>query len=276
MTGMLAQQYIPDSLILDWGPPPALPERALPKQWGANYWWSPIAGLECREFKVITTIDGDPATPESIHAYKTRVGKAHETYTRPGMVAAQFEHESIGYAPLEFPAPRNIRYRAHVVSIDPFRKQVSLRDGENIPYERVISTVPLPALRAMVDAAVLTPFDVLNFRSTPIYVVEKKEYVRARDYVWVDYRTAGSAYRATTHLDGSLHLEYAEPPRGALSKKLLPGRIYDVNHTRALVHELSLLNIHCFGRYARWDSDELLHQTDADLKRWATLVGLYV
>lgn len=275
MTGMIAQQHVPYSLILDWGPPPALVERALPKQWGANYWWKPIAGMACEEFDVFTTIDNSRATPEAIHAYKTRVGKAQETYTRPGMVASQFEYQAKGYAPLEFPSPTNIRYKSHVVRIDPFRRHVCLRDGSLVKYEKLISTIPLPALRAMVDAAVLSSFDTVRFQASPIYVVEKKDAFKPRASMSVDYRTTGPAYRATAHRDGSLHLEYSDTPSGEMSKKLIPGRIYDTPYARPLVAEMALMDIYCFGRYARWDSDELLHQTDEDIQIWAGTLNMY-
>ena len=190
------------------------------------------------------------------------------------MVAAQFEYQAKGFSPLEFPEPQRIRYKAHVVSIDPFRRQVSLRDGDVVKYEKLISTIPLPALRTMVDAAVLVPFDSVRFQSAPIYVVEKKNTFRPRSSMSVDYRTTGPAYRATAHRDGALHLEYFEPPTGAVAKKLLPGRIYDTPYAKPLVKEMALLDIYCFGRYARWDSDELLHQTDEDLRAWATAMNL--
>jgi protoporphyrinogen oxidase len=44
---------------------------------------------------------------------------------------------------------RNITFGSEAVSIDPQRRTVSTRSGETLPYERLVSTLPLPRLLAI-------------------------------------------------------------------------------------------------------------------------------
>lgn len=275
MVGTIAQRHVPHALILDWGPPPL--GTFTPQQWGAIYWWRPIADIACYAFPVRTTIDGQPPTEDGILAYKRRVGKGIEVQTRREALTAQFTLHSTGYAPLDFPLPTRIRYRAMVLDIDMAAHILRLKAGHTYRYNHLISTIPLPSLLALRSGpAMYDPaFDAvgnMDFGSQNIFVTVEPSPVITQ-VMEVDYQTTGEAYRVTRHLDGTLHHEFAfpaPPTRTVLrSKRLIPGRIYDSPYVPVLVRALQAYDVQCFGRYARWDSDELLHMTDADIAEWA-------
>lgn len=269
--GLVAQRHLPDAMILDWGPPPKHPTPVA--QWGAIYWWEPIADIPCQSFEVLTTIDDGVPTPDAILAYKRRVGKGVEVQTRPDAVARQFQLKSKGYRPAEIVKPRRITYRAQVLHVRPFDQEVELSNGTRYRYKSLISTIPLPALLKMLPPHAVTRWDVpnLEFRSRPIYVSVSPGGGLPATYMHVNYLTGPTgAYRETKHLNGDVHREYSDPWHSDLpTRKLVPGRIYDHVEAVPLVEWLEDIGIHCFGRYARWDSDELLHMTDADLRDFA-------
>jgi len=272
MVGRVAQRYMPDALILDWGPPPVATPR--PQTFGAIYWWEPVADLPCVQFQVLTTIDGETPTPEGIRAYKERVGKGFEVQTRPDAVARQFQPLSHGYAPTSFPAPTRIMYRARVERIDPDARMLHMANGDTYLYSHLVSTIPLPALLKMFPFDAVDQFEHIEFRSRPIFVTVAPDDHEARTVLQVNYSTTRNAYRETRHLDGSTHREYASAPMHTELpvKKLVPGRIYDVPQAAELLLHLRGMAIHSFGRYGRWDSDELLHMTDAQLRTFASLL----
>jgi hypothetical protein len=280
MVGIVAQRYVPHALILDWGaPPPTDAPPAPPQQWGAIYWWQAIADIPCFAFPVVTTIDGERATDTGIAAYKSRVGKGIEVQSRPESLALQFRPHSIGFSPVSFPTPTRIQYRAHVTHIDLERRVLYLRNGQYYEFEHLIATIPLPSLLDMCRSSYFETYirhagsDVPAFKAQNIYVTSERP--AGKSTVWsvlrVDYHTRGAPYRTTIHLDGAVHREYTMPPRVSDEtkvKRLIPGRIYDEPDAPLMVRALAAHRVRCFGRYARWDSDELLHITDADIRAW--------
>lgn len=266
MIGRIAQRYIPDALILDWNKAPS--RNTAPPQLGANYLWEPVADILCRRLSVRTTIDGAPATFDSIVSYKHRVGKADEVQTRWQAVSRQFQEESWGYVVSEFPPPTRIQYDAHVVSIDVIRSIIYLKNGDRIKYTYLVSTIPLPALIKM-SRDLIDIYGKIGFPSSPIFVHVMRDDTALAQDIHVDYRTSGDCYRSTRHADGARHDEYLGPVPNLPTKKIVPGRIYDVPESPHLLKEMQqAFNIHCFGRYARWESDELTHMSDALIRAW--------
>ena len=53
---------------------------------------------------------------------------------------------------------------------------------------------------------------------------------------------------------------------GIATRKLVPGKIYPFKHAAWFQNELRQYDIHCFGRYATWDSNELVHHTVRQLR----------
>ncbi|TXH19719.1 MAG: hypothetical protein E6R03_00120 [Hyphomicrobiaceae bacterium] len=267
LTGHLVQRVLPDALILDWNSPAAVP--TVPKMWGAQYLWHPIGGWAHTSCLVHTSIDGHPATPESILKYKTAIGKGVEVISRPDAVAAQFQPEMTGYMLDEIPRPTNIQYQCHVVAVDLDRQRVVTRNGGSYAYDVLVSSIPLPALLRM--ARPIYP-RIPSFRARAVYVMEHTEphATVGEGFLHVNYLTSSPVYRETTRHTGRVHRETLSSDYAMMAaKKLVPGKIWDEPDTPFILDWLRDHNVYCFGRYARWDSDELLHQTDADIRAWS-------
>jgi len=86
--------------------------------------------------------------------------------------------------------------------------------------------------------------------------------------LYVNYLSnpAVEAYRCTDR-NGERHYESLTKFPGLRPQRtLVPGKIYPAPHTAALRAQLERFNIFCFGRYATWTPDELVHQTVADIR----------
>jgi hypothetical protein len=268
LTGRIVQRYLPDALILDQNKAPR--DMSVPQLWGAMYLWEPVADFQCEPFEVRTTIDGHDPTAQGIAAYKARVGKGGELSSRPDNVARQFQPTMTGYTLTRMPAPSRIQHDARVTQVRTDLRCVALGSGEVITYDTLISTIPLPSLISMMEPVLEGSELLLSLTSSPIYIQAVHGMGGAYSDVHVDYRTEGGPYRVTRFQDGTIHAEFTYSP--FFTRKIVPGRIYDTHGPQVArtLANLTSIGIHCFGRYARWDSDELLHTTDAQLRAWAT------
>jgi hypothetical protein len=52
------------------------------------------------------------------------------------------------------------------------------------------------------------------------------------------------------------------------TRKIVPGKIFPNPTTDFILDHLEEKNIFCFGRFARWDPEELLHDTVRHIKKW--------
>jgi hypothetical protein len=220
-------------------------------------------------FPVITHVDGAPATYDSVLAYKTKIGKQQDM--RLHNWAEQFSVQSTGYD-CTFPEPR-IAYDCAVDRIDIVPKLLYLRNGSVMNYDILVSTIPLYALLRMLNISLGVPF-----RYDPIFVKVSDRPPDAPyplNMVYVNYisDTGIAPYRFTDR-DGERHYESLAPMGGSNARKIVPGKIHPNSRTALAVADLAKLNIFCFGRFAAWLPEELIHETYDRIVGWADKMGL--
>ena len=268
ITGQLVQHIIPEAEILDWRPRP--PSR-MTRAFGANYLWEPLEGIPCRSFPVVTHVDGKPPTDEAIIRYKKKIGKMHDIENW-GM---QFVEHTTGYEITQLPEPR-IHWDRRVIRIDGAHRSVQVdgpRGKENWSYSHLISTIPLYALMDMVVVD-FWPADLLMpaLEYKPIFVkvtARPPDAPYPPDTWYVNYLSSEvSPYRVTDR-ETERHYESIVPMSGIPSRRISPGKIYPHAHAAQVVARLQEWGqIQCFGRFARWNPDELVHQTYRDILQW--------
>jgi hypothetical protein len=219
-------------------------------------------------FPVITHVDGSPASRESVMAYKTKIGKSRDMSAN---WAEQFQVQMTGYD-CTFPEPRIDHGRA-VERIDVSRKELHLRNGNVLTYDVLVSTIPLYALLRMLDIVLGVPF-----RYDPIFIKVADRPPDAPypvNIVYVNYLTdpTVSPYRFTDR-EGQRHYESLSPMTGGTCRKIIPGKIHPNIRTVSAVANLERLNIFCFGRFAAWLPEELIHETYERIVGWADRMGL--
>ena len=262
ITGRLVQFQIPDAVVYDWKTEPR--SRVLTRDNGANYLWEPIPGIPCREFTVITHIDGKPATRLSASRYKAKIGKLDDMnfdWER------QFRLEMPGYDFLELP-PSSITYGHRVEFIDPHQRSILFANNVHTTYDYLVSTIPLYALLSLLQWR--QPVGELKYR--PIF---NKQMGRPPDApfpietMYVNYLSDPTVppYRYCDR-DGARHWESIEPFAGAGVRRLAPGKIYAHDEVPDILDRLAHFKIRTFGRYASWNPDELIHETWARIHNW--------
>jgi hypothetical protein len=267
ITGRMVKLVDPTATIYDWGQRPT-GDRGLTRAFGANYLWEPLEGFECAEVEVVTHVDGTPATPASVLAYKRKVFKESDG----GDWGLQFKERTVGYELLAFPDV-DIVYETRVKYIDAERHVVGLQ-ATNGPvreeeYDRLVSTIPLFALLPMTHLGL----DNVDFSYSPIYV---KVSARPPDapfppsVMYVNYLSSPDvpAYRFCDR-GGERHYEGLTTMGVLPTKKLVPGKIRPLPETkrRQIVDYLGEFGIRCFGRYGTWRPDELVHDTWKEIRQ---------
>jgi hypothetical protein len=269
ITGQLVQVVVPSTVILDWRTAET-GHKIQTRRFGANYLWEPLEGLPSIAFPVVTHIDGRPATPESIHLYKVKVGKHYDTILTT-RVSRQFETISTGHDAI-LPDP-TIQFDCAVEKVDLDNRCVYLRSEQRIDYDLLISTIPLYALLRMVDYTPPVPF-----RYDPIHVKiapRPPDAPYPEDTVYVNYITSPTIfpYRVTDR-DGSRHYESLNHMGGLTSRKIVPGKIHPHPYAESIRTKLLAQNVFCFGRFSTWEPKELVHETYRTIRVWADELGL--
>lgn len=267
ITGQMVQLVVPETRLLDWRPADQ-GHRPQTRRYGANYLWKPIPGLPYTQFPVITHVDGAPATKESVVAYKAKIGKPWDIADH---LTPQFAVQTTGYD-CTFPDPK-IEYGRAVQHIRMGHHILELRNGQELSYDILVSTVPLYALLRMVDITLPAPF-----RYDPIFVKVSERPPDAPyppNMVYVNYLSDPSVapYRLTDR-DGSRHYESRTPMSGTTARKVVPGKIHPNSRSADMVRSLANQHIYCFGRYAAWLPEELIHETYDRIVAWAKVLGL--
>jgi len=265
ITGHLVKLRIPSATVLD------AREGATPmtRQYGGNYLWQALQDVPCRSFTVHTTVDGCAPEPGRVQSYKTKIGKGMDDNWRD-----QFRPVVTGFEIVEWPRPLEIFYGCSVRYIDTEAKKVHLISNgamESAGYDILISTIPLPAMLEMVGER------FIPFQSAPIHVTTMQippDAPRRNGDWFVNYISDPSvpAYR-TTDRDGTRHYE-SLAATGIPTKKIHPGKIWPHGRRDYYLDRLRAMDIHCFGRFARWAPEELVHETDEDIIRWANAMDL--
>lgn len=260
--GQLLHTLFPRARVFDWRPaPPNL--NAQPRQFGPQYLWEPIAGLECSSFQVTTHVDGLPGTDASILAYKQKVGKEQDA----GDWRSQFREVMTGWN-VKLP-PSRVEYGKRITSIDRVsRKLVLAHERTEVPYDLLISTIPLYALLSL--AGIPEPSDKLQFR--PIFV--SSDSGLPMDGMYVNYISDPETpvYRVTLR-DSSLHRESLHSIDG-VTIKITPGKIYHHDSVPETLRLLYSYGIKTFGRFASWSPDELAHETFKQAREFGATHGI--
>ena len=261
ITGHLVQFCIPHARVLDWAKPPRQ-GRSLTRMYGANYLWEPLEGIECRKFTVITHVDGAEANYESIRRYKEKIGKTFDQ----AHWDAQFKTVMEGYDISVMP-DTNISYECRVKEIFMKDKRLLLGTGENIEYDILISTVPLYALMDMCHIPQKRPF---QYRPIFIRIEDRPLEAPYPPTTWyINYLSDPDIppYRYTDR-DNKRHYEGLSGMGKIPTRKISPGKIFPNLVSPIVLEALEKENIFCFGRFARWDPEELLHTTFSLIKKW--------
>lgn len=264
ISGRLAQVVFPEATILEAGKK----GKNLTRMWGTNYLWKPlpIDWMEFRKFKVITTVDKNVPTPESIAAYKRKIGKPEDI----GDWGLQFEHISNGYDIATWPVEPQILWDHTVKHINLRERFVICEHDEftvKIQFQNLISTIPLDILVRMSG---LEPVG-FHHSCNPITVeVMKVAGGPTTPVMLVDYNSdLGVHYYRETLRDGTIHRESLVPvPQSRNSITLYPGKIR-TNHQIELMRQVvEQQGVILAGRYAAWRPNELVHETFDKLSEW--------
>lgn len=261
--GQLLHTLFPRARVFDWRPaPPDL--NAQPRLFGPQYLWEPLPGLEasCVSFPVVTHVDGAMATDNTVLAYKRKVGKEQDD----GDWRTQFQASMTGWN-VTLP-PSRVEYDRRIVTIDRVSRKLVMAGGEDVPYDVLISTIPLYALLSL--AGIPRPTDGLQFK--PIYV--SSEPWSPIHGMYVNYISDPDTpiYRVTMR-DAAKHREslHSTPE---VTIKITPGKIYNHPSVPALRQLLAAYGIYPFGRFASWSPDELAHETFRQARAFGVSNGI--
>tara|TARA_R110002020_G_scaffold2230_3_gene10403 strand:+ start:14315 stop:15166 length:852 start_codon:yes stop_codon:yes gene_type:complete len=270
ISGRLVQYVVPESQILDWGRPPGRKSKKLTRMFGANYLWESLPGIECSKFNVITHVDGREPTHETIRRYKEKIGKSFDEDNWD----TQFQPIMTGYDIIDLPES-DIRYECRVKEIFRDKKRLLLASGAQITYDILVSTIPLYAMLEMCHIEISRPFSY-----KPIYIRIEDRPLEAPypvDTWYVNYLSDPdiTPYRFTDR-NGERHYEGLNAMGKIPTRKVIPGKIYPNDQVESAIEELRDNNIFCFGRFATWNPEELLHNTYAGIRHWATDCNLSI
>ncbi len=263
--GRLAHAMCPNSLVLEARPKEGF--VGINQLFGTNYLWEDIPGFDTMRMKVVTHVDGFPATEKAIQRYKNKIGKGHETSSDWGL---QFQPTSTGYFIKGYPDTKDIHYDERVLVVDLEERYVitesSNRTRQSYRYRTLISTIPLPML--VLTTALHLKYPVSNFTSKPVYVYRTipEEMTMLLDYVYVNYVSDPTKpyYRYCDRF-GERHYEALTPYTKNMTE-MKPGKIWYNAQAAEILSLMEQHNVFCFGRYGRWESNQLLHESYEHLK----------
>lgn len=241
----------------------------LTRMWGTNYLWEPLDGIACEPFPVTTHVDGKPGTPRSIARYKRKIGKPEDI----GDWGLQFKENTVGYNIAKMPDVP-IMFVANVVRIDLSNRLLHVVIGTDpvprvLNYRVLFSTIPLNTLVYLAQLSGRIPMDTA-FRHHPIYVrVEDPEPEEVwTEGMYVNYNSDPTVpwYRMCVR-DSKVHREFLSDPVGN-KIRIYPGKIRPSPLIKGILEKLQRYDVYCFGRFARWEPNELVHETYKRIRRW--------
>jgi hypothetical protein len=246
--GQLLHTIWPRARVFDARPEmPIIATRSL----GPQYLWKPLPHLRCQKFKVYTFVDGELATPESILQYKQKVGKEQDESDW----RSQFQAVMDGYD-VDLPFNR-VEYARRVVRIDRASHQMLMDDGNVWTYDLLITTIPLDVMLRLTGLH----RDEHALQSRPIYMVVGQAVYDPDMNVNYISDSMTPVYRQTLR-KGQIFTESLHPMPDAF--RIAPGKIYRHAHVHDWLNNLQHSGIYSFGRFARWEPDELAHETYAN------------
>ncbi len=265
ITGQMVQWFHPDALILERNPEQR--SDRLTREFGANYLWQPIPEMKCKAIRVVTHVDGEPGTDESIQRYKHKIGKPSDI----GQWGLQFKPVTVGYVATRYPLC-TVQHDCEVVRVDLERKEVHFQNNHMAGlcrYDLLINTLPLPLFCRMAQLDGSVPIESM-FKNQPIYVrivPRPPDATQPPEVLYVNYLSDPliECYRFCDR-DSERHYEGLTPMGTLPSKKLFPGKIWGSPDVQQLLKSLTAKQVVCLGRYGRWAPDELLHETYGAIK----------
>ena len=260
--GQLVQHAIPTARLLDARK--IAPTDHLDTRVGPQYLWEPIPGCKSISFPVETTVDGLPPTPESILAYKQKIGKENDG----GDWGLQFQHHTTGWRSF-LPKP-TVEYNAKLTMTDLVGKSLGYGDWQSVEFDILVNTIPLPQF---LSTCILGPTYRDPFLWDPIYMVTTEQFTHTEEAMLLNYRSGidDPWYRDT--IDGTkLFRESLTQQPG--TKAINPGKIHTNRDSESVLAQLSVYDCFCFGRFATWRPDELAHETWKHIVEWKEVQGL--
>jgi len=262
MMAAMMKDYVPgmDFVIVDGSPNPV----SISSEYGCNYFWEAIPELGMQNsVQIITNIDGGEPTADRAKRYKEKVGKSDDVNT-PTKVAeimrTQFRHQQVGWRLENWPL-LNIKWGMKAVVLNPTTNSIGFENGVLGHYNHLISCIPLPVMSSIAGLR----FDV---HCSPIYVSVFHQRLNV-DFMTVDYNSdpKDHVYR-TTRFERNIQYESLEGFKmvdlegiqTGKTRKLWPGKIYPTNESMTAHHTLRGRGIFLLGRYATWQTDQLLHE----------------
>lgn len=263
ISGKIVGYFLPESTILEKENDGSECQRIF--ELGSNYLWKPLRGFKCQRIDVFTHVNGMHATYDNVQMYKHKIGKEDERYD---MWENHFKFKRDGWRIKEYPK-NEIMYGCKVIHIDTHEKIVHgiLHDsiGIHLHYDRLISTIPLNKLVELCTPELRIPQNIFKF--SPIYIKTFPE-LRTMDYIYLNYISDPriKSYRFSIH-KGTRYVESLYSSEKD-TMKLIPGKIWDNPKISGLLEYLKMKDIHCVGRYGKWKSNELIHETFNEVKHW--------
>jgi hypothetical protein len=269
--GRLIHSVLPSARVFDWRKEaPTVSSRML----GPQYLWEPLQGFspdEHEEFNVTTLVDGRTATDERVARYKARVGKELDG----GDWRAQFSRRMRGYS-VTLP-PDRVEYDQKIKCIDGHTRTLLMAGGRQEHYDYLLSTIPLYAfLRLMRHGAYDAMANTLRYRPIFFHTSELPWWKAQHPSMWnngmrVNYISNPKVpwYRETWREGKCFRESLDRNAFGVEGFGVVPGKIYPNEHTETSIASLEIFDIFMFGRFARWRTDELAHESYRAVRTWA-------
>lgn len=267
--GRVAALYHPTATVLDWRKAPTAPGGNDPARFGAMYLHTPLEGLTTRPIAVMTTVDGHPATEDTVRAYKQKIGKPEDMR---GDWEMQFPLYAQGHVVTAWPEAE-VLWGQVIQRIWMQERTVELKGGHTLRWDRIISTIPLFSLMEMLNIQPESPlrYQPVAVRQAPVPLDQPIQEQDLR----VNYISTPTipVYRTTdTRATGLRDYEwlYRKNPVDAVALRVLkPGKIYAAPWVPMLIKQLNMMDIYPVGRAGRWAPDELLHDSAKSLQEIA-------
>ena len=266
ISGMMAAARWPDAVLLELG----RPEDLAPVMVATFYAHQRVPVFAEEEIEVQTQVVGHGGARE--YAFKV--------YGDPEALVSQSSIRSLSRAWLwdGKALAATIQGRTHFTTpatyIDLNRKLVQT-SHRTFLYDSLIVTAPLPLLLALTGI----PMPVQPFRSEPIWLemwpAEEMGYpiLPAGRMVVRYFPDMDIPWYRSNQRGNEVELEYTDrmvPERVRKTGRVLrPGKIWAHPAAASFVALLEQFDVHCLGRYARWEQKWLSHQTWEQIQQMA-------
>jgi hypothetical protein len=228
-----------------------------------------VPELECEKKIMRSYINGERPSISAIREYKASKSGAGSDLSYGDM--KQFIFEQIVY---EVKLPQvEVNFGKDVESISPISKQIKFKDGTEINYGCIISTIPLKSLVGLIDF--LKEYHVGSFfTAKPIFY---KEYAGGNEDLPGDVICVNYLANNSTPLYRQVETKWSKSEEsfykmdGAI--QILPGKIIPSTQAEDVANDLHLYGIYSYGRYGRWRATEHIHETFKNLRRFSERKG---